>query len=537
MTKHLFSYYNDIFPKFWDEPALTDYNGTDDYTFCQVAEEVARLKLYFQELGIRPGDKIALCGRNCAKWAISYLAIASYGAVIVSILQDFSAEDVVGLVKHSDARILIVGPYVMKNLNPDELSHLDSIISLTDFSIIATSRPDVKISSEKIAVPCNSHIFTVRNIDDVLLINYTSGSTGAPKGVMLTYRNVSANVAAGLQFLPPGKDRQSVVSMLPLAHMYGQLAEFLYPLADGCHIYFLTKSPTPTLLMRAFADVHPYIIVTVPLLIEKICKRAVLPIYEKPAVQRLLKVPGIRKMAVKTVRKKLLKAFGGRLKYFIVGGAAINEEVESLLLDIKFPLIVGYGMTECGPLIGGCYVDEFVRRSGGHILPNNEIRIDSGDPYNEVGEILVRGEHVMKGYYKNDAATKAAFTDDGWLRTGDLGVIDNRNNIFIKGRNKTMILSSTGQNIYPEEIEGKLNDMDGVSESVVVEREGKLIALVFPDYEGELNFRQSISELMKENLKRLNEKLPKYAQIFNIEIRKQEFEKTPKRSIKRFLYK
>ena len=537
MTKHLLSYYNEIFPKYWNEPALTDYNGTDNYTFKEVAEEVARLRNYFFEMGIKQGDKIALCGRNCAKWAISYLAIASYGAVVVTILHDFSGEDIEGLINHSDSKLLIVGPYVWKSMNAEKMPNLEAIVSLTDFSLIASKRENIKVSTESIQIPQNNHIFTVRDLDDIFIINYTSGSTGSPKGVMLTYRNVSANVEAGLEFLPPGKERQSVVSMLPLAHMYGQLAEFLYPLADGCHIYFLTKSPTPTLLMKAFADVRPYIIVTVPLVIEKICKRAVLPILEKRSVKRLMKFPVIRKMSVNVIRKKLMKAFGGKLKYFIVGGAAINSEVEDLLLNIKFPLIVGYGMTECAPLIGGCYVNEFVPRSGGHNLHKNEIRIDSKDPYNEVGEILVRGEHVMKGYYKNEEATNSVFTEDGWMRTGDLGIIDEKQNIFIKGRNKTMILSSTGQNIYPEEIEGKLNDMEGVSESVVVERGGKLVALVFPDYEGELRFKQTIPELMKENLQKLNEKLPKYAQIFNIEIRKQEFEKTPKRSIKRFLYK
>ncbi len=536
MTKHLFAHYNEIFPKYWEEPALTDYNGTDNYTFKEVAEQVARLRNYFQEMGIRQGDKIALCGRNCANWAISYLAIASYGAVIVSVLHEFSGEDIETLLNHSDSRLLIVGPYVWKNMTAEHMPGLEAIVSLTDFSIISTKREGVEISKEPLQVPQNNHIFTVRDIDDLLLINYTSGSTGSPKGVMLTYRNVSANIDTGLHFLPPG-GRQNVVSMLPLAHMYGQLAEFLYPLASGCHIHFLTKSPTPTLLMKAFADVHPYIIVTVPLVIEKICKRAVMPVLEKPSVQKLLKYPVIRKVVVNTINKKLMKAFGGQLKYFIVGGAAINPDVEKLLLDIKFPLVVGYGMTECGPLIGGCFVHEFVPRSGGHILPGNEIRIESADPYNEVGEILVRGEHVMQGYYKNEEATCAAFTDDGWMRTGDLGLIDKDNNIFIKGRNKTMILGASGQNIYPEEIEGKLNDMDGVVESVVVEREGKLIALVFPDYEGELRFRQTIPELMKENLQKLNEKLHKYAQIFNIELKKDEFEKTPKRSIKRFLYK
>ena len=353
MTKHLFARYNEIFPKYWNEPALTDYNGTDSYTFQQVAEEVANLRNYFQAMGIRQGDKIALCGRNCAKWAISYLAIASYGAVIVSVLHEFSGEDIEALINHSEARMLIVGPYVWKNMHAEHMPNLESIVSLTDFSLIATKREGVEVSREPLPVPQNNHIFTVRDLDDLLLINYTSGSGG----------------------------RQNVVSMLPLAHMYGQLAEFLYPLADGCHIHFLTKSPTPTLLMKAFADVKPYIIVTVPLVIEKICKRAVMPALEKPAVQRLLKFPILRKFVVNTIHKKLMKAFGGQLKYFIVGGAAINPDVEKLLLDVKFPLIVGYGMTECGPLIGGCYVHEFVPRSAGHILPRNEIRIDSKDPY------------------------------------------------------------------------------------------------------------------------------------------------------------
>jgi len=536
MTEHFFARYNDIFPKYWEEPALTDYNGTDDFTFREVAEEVIRLRDYFKDMGIRQGDKIALCGRNCARWAVAYLAIASYGAVIVSVLHEFSGEDIETLINHSEARMLFVGPYVWKNMNAEHMPDLQSIVSLTDFSIIATKREHVTISQEPPHVPQNNHIFTVRDIDDLLLINYTSGSTGSPKGVMLTYRNVSANIDSGLEFLPSG-GRQNVVSMLPLAHMYGQLAEFLYPLASGCHIHFLTKSPTPTLLMRAFEEVKPYIIVTVPLVIEKICKRAVMPVLEKKAVKRLLEIPVIRKFAVNTIHRKLMKAFGGQLKYFIVGGAALNPDVEDLLTSIKFPLIVGYGMTECGPLIGGCHLHEFVPRSGGHILPGNEIRIDSADPYHEVGEILVRGEHVMKGYFKNEDATRDTFTADGWMRTGDLGLIDEKQNIFIKGRNKTMILGASGQNIYPEEIEGKLNDMEGVVESVVVEREGKLIALVFPDYEGELRFRRTLSEVMKENLQKLNERLPKYAQIFKIELKKDEFEKTPKRSIKRFLYK
>jgi long-chain acyl-CoA synthetase len=283
MTKHLFAHYNEIFPKFWNESALTDYNGTVSYTFAQVAEQAARLREYFQAMGIRQGDKIALCGRNCANWAVSYLAIASYGAVIVSVLHEFSGEDIETLINHSEARMLFVGPYLWKNMQAEHMPGLDAIVSLTDFSLIATKREDIAMPQAPVTVPQNNHIFTVRNLDDLLLINYTSGSTGSPKGVMLTYRSVSANVDTGLEFLPPG-GRQNVVSMLPLAHMYGQLAEFLYPLASGCHIHFLTKSPTPTLLMKAFADVKPYIIVTVPLVIEKICKRAVMPVLEKPSV-------------------------------------------------------------------------------------------------------------------------------------------------------------------------------------------------------------------------------------------------------------
>ncbi len=554
MLKHIFTYYNEIFPKMWEKPALTDYNGEVSYTFCQLAEQMERIGLLFKQLGINKGDKIALCGRNSSNWAAAYLSIAAYGGVIVSILQDFAPDDIRGLVNHSDAKLLLVGPYVWKNLQQTDeqiaasMPELKAIVSIKDFTVIyikdkecivkgiADIEPAFKEKYPQGMQSSDIH-YKDDNLDDLLLINYTSGSTGAPKGVMLTYRSLSGNLYSGHTFLPP-KAGYTLVSMLPLAHAFGQLAEFLFPLSAGCHIYFLAKTPTPTLLLKAFADVHPYMIVTVPLVIEKICKRSVFPVTNKKVFRSLWHAPfGIGPFVRKMVKNRLMKAFGGNLKYFIVGGAAVNEDVERLLLDIHFPFVVGYGMTECGPLIGGCYVQDFVARSAGHILPYMEIKIDSQDPYTQVGEILVRGDHVMTGYYKNPETTAATFTEDGWLRTGDLGLIDKKQNIFIKGRNKNMILGSAGQNIYPEEIEDKLNNMPSVAESVVVEREGKLVALVFPDLQGELEFSPSLREIMEENLKKLNELLPKYSQIFKIELQDKEFEKTPKRSIKRFLYK
>ena len=545
MKKQYLHYLNEIMSHQWDDLALSDYGEETSYTFGQLAEKMLKMHTLFKQLGIEKGDKIALCGRNCANWAVAYLAIVSYGAVVVSILQDFKAEDIQKLIRHSDSKMLFVGPYIWKELQGESLNELTAVLSLKDFTVLR--------NGEGIEIPTEERLQTAfeakypngiipENIcfsadqDALSVINYTSGSTGSPKGVMLKGRSLSNNVEVGMHVLPvdPG---QRLVSMLPLAHMFGQVCEFLYPLCCGTHIYFLTKSPTPSILLRALQDVKPYLVVTVPLVIEKIYKKNINPLISKKAISLFWNTAVIGNIIRKKVKKGLTNAFGGQLRYFICGGAAINPTVEKCLMDIHFPLSVGYGMTECAPLISGTPPKYFVAKSGGSPVLNMEVRIDN--PNEEgVGEILVKGENVMVGYYKNEEATRAAFTEDGWMRTGDLGYLDKKNNVFIKGRNKTMILGASGQNIYPEEIEDKLNNLEGVGESIVVEREGKLIGLVFPDEQTTNKFSlEEIENMMRENLAKLNKLIPGYSRVSDIEIKDEPFEKTPKKSIKRFLYK
>ena len=545
MKKQYLHYLNEIMSHQWDDLALSDYGEETSYTFGQLAEKMLKMHTLFKQLGIEKGDKIALCGRNCANWAVAYLAIVSYGAVVVSILQDFKAEDIQKLIRHSDSKMLFVGHYIWKELQGESLSELTAVLSLKDFTVLR--------NGEGIEIPTEERLQTAfeakypngiipENIcfsadqDALSVINYTSGSTGSPKGVMLKGRSLSNNVEVGMHVLPvdPG---QRLVSMLPLAHMFGQVCEFLYPLCCGTHIYFLTKSPTPSILLRALQDVKPYLVVTVPLVIEKIYKKNINPLISKKAISLFWNTAVIGNIIRKKVKKGLTNAFGGQLRYFICGGAAINPTVEKCLMDIHFPLSVGYGMTECAPLISGTPPKYFVAKSGGSTVLNMEVRIDN--PNEEgVGEILVKGENVMVGYYKNEEATRAAFTEDGWMRTGDLGYLDKKNNVFIKGRNKTMILGASGQNIYPEEIEDKLNNLEGVGESIVVEREGKLIGLVFPDEQTTNKFSlEEIENMMRENLAKLNKLIPGYSRVSDIEIKDEPFEKTPKKSIKRFLYK
>lgn len=546
MTKHYLNYLTEVMSHQWNDPALTDYNENHEYTFGELAIEMLRLHELFRLLGIKPGDKIALAGRNCANWAVAYLAIAAYEGVCVSILQDFTAEDITHLLEHSDSELLFVGPYVWKELQHQTMpAKLKAALSLEDWRPLyiaeGTEVPDTHTwdAAFRAKYPHSiepEDIYFSADPEKLSLINYTSGSTGSPKGVMLNGRSLSNNVEVGMKMLPvdPG---QRLVSMLPLAHMFGQVCELLYPLSSGTHIFFLTKSPTPSILLKAMKDVQPYLVVTVPLVIEKIYKQKLDPTLSKWAIRSFWHVPIIGDLLRSRVKSGLRNAFGGKLRYFICGGAAMNPVVEKCLMDIHFPLSIGYGMTECGPLIGGNPPKYFKARTGGVPVMNMEVKIDEPNQAG-IGEILVKGENVMLGYYKNPDATNAAFTEDGWLRTGDLGRLDKKKNIYIKGRCKTMFLGASGQNIYPEEIEDKLNNQEAVGESLIVEREGKLVALVFPDetLTKRMTFEE-IQAIMKANLEKLNALIPSYSRVANIEVQEKPFEHTPKRSIKRFLYK
>ncbi len=546
MQKHYLHYLTDVMQHQWNDAALTDYGENHEYTFGELAIEMLRLHVLFEQLGIKRGDKIALAGRNCANWAVAYLSIAAYEGVCVSILQDFTAEDIAHLLEHSDSELLFVGPYVWKELQNQPMpAKLKAALSLEDWRPLYVAEgqevPDSKKWDAAFRAkfqygvePEDVHFAADEN--NLALINYTSGSTGSPKGVMLNGRSISNNIEIGMKILPvdPG---QRLVSMLPLAHMFGQVCELLYPLCSGTHIFFLTKSPTPSILLKAMKEVQPYLVVTVPLVIEKIYKKNLDPTLSKWVIRTFWHIPVIGDIIKGRVKKGLRNAFGGKLRYFICGGAAMNPIVEKCLMDIHFPLSIGYGMTECGPLIGGNPPKYFKARTGGVPVANMDVKIDN--PNNAgIGEILVKGENVMLGYYKNEEATKAVFTEDGWMRTGDLGRLDKKKNIYIKGRCKTMFLGASGQNIYPEEIEDKLNNQEAVGESLIVEREGKLVALVFPDET--LTKRMTLEQiqaLMKANLEKLNNLIPSYSKVSNIEVQEQPFEKTPKKSIKRFLYK
>lgn len=547
-TKHYLSYLQETMHSNWNELAMKDLDGVNSYTYAQLATEIAKLHVTWREMGIKEGDKIALCGRNCANWGLLFLAAASYKAVVVSILPDFTAEGIYSLVDHSEAVLLYVGPNVKKKIDVSQMKGLKATIFMDEMSIIEAD-PKVRkafdgaeaafLKAYPNGVTLSNINYPTDNYDDLAVLNYTSGSTGNPKGVMLTHLNLSGNVEFAHNRIPHTQG-DTVLSMLPIAHMFGLMFEFIYQVCEGAQVYFLTQAPTPTILMKAFAQVKPFMILTVPLVIEKIIKKGVLPKISTPTMKILWKTPIIKNIIRKKVKEGLEKTFGGQLRYLIIGGAALNGEVEQVLHDIKFQYCVGYGMTECGPLIS--YEDWFryAFHSCGKELPQCHVRIDSEDPTSKDGEIQVKGINVMKGYYKNEEATKAAFTEDGWLRTGDLGVLDKEGNIYIHGRSKNMILGPSGQNIYPEELEDKLNSMPCIAESIVLDRDHKLVALVYPDTSADgkkLLGTKSLTQMMEENRNAVNKDLPQYSQISAIELVASEFEKTPKRSIKRYLYK
>lgn len=531
--------------KFWDKPALNNIGG-ETFTYAQMARTIARFHVLFENSGIKKGDKIALCAQNGARWGFAYLAVNTYETIIVPILADFKPDSVMGLVNHSDSIALFTDSDKWSKMDIAKMPKVRFVLDINTLQLLFCNDKKVSKAFENLdklfdkkypdGFGPDDVVYPTDNWDDLSTINYTSGSTGDPKGVMLTYRNFSATVDYSQRFMPAG---DKIISMLPMAHMYGLVIEYLYPICNGTSIYWLGKAPTPTILLKAFADIRPYLLITVPLVIEKIYKAKIKPIIEKPAVKAALKVPGLNNIIYSKIRKGLLEAFGGKVQEFVMGGAPLNPEVEKILKKIKFPYVVGYGMTEACPLMSYEAWTKYVPGSCGKAIDMCEIRIDSDDPQNVVGEIQARGENITIGYYNNPEATANAFTEDGWLKTGDLGIMDAEGNIFIRGRSKNMILGPSGQNIYPEEIEAVVNNQDYAVESVVVDRGGKLVALVFLDEQAiatallDAETKHSIPEKIRLSS---NRQLPSFSQIHKVIVQDVPFEKTPKMSIRRFLY-
>ena len=558
LRENLINIYEASFRENHTLPALTDYFKQESFTYLEMGAEIAKLHLLFDEAGIRQGDRIALIGRNNPRWCITYIATITYGAVIVPILQDFHANDVIHIINHSESRLLFLGDTFWDAIEADQIRKVEAVFSLTDLNAIYERRDPKKLTEfqknrenhfrkayPKGFGPEHIRFHKIPN-DRMILLNYTSGTTGYSKGVMLTVNNLTSNVMfaattintqTGQRYFQKGG---RTLSFLPLAHAYGCAFDFLAPLAVGGHITLLGKIPAAKILLEAMAVVKPTIICCVPMILEKVYRKQVLPMLEKGPMSIAMKIPLLNSAIYSVIRKKLMDAFGGNVGIFIVGGAPMNQETESFLMKIKFPITIGYGMTECAPLISYAPWNEFVPTSSGRVLDIMEARICKENPDDKLGEIQVRGENVMTGYYKNPEATKEVFTEDGWLRTGDLGTLDDDNNLYIRGRSKTMILSSSGQNIFPEEIEARLNNMPFVLESLVIERNKRLVALVYADYEAldslGLNQPDNLKTIMDENLKNLNNSVAAYEKVSQIQLYPTEFEKTPKRSIKRYLY-
>ena len=543
--KHYFTRLEEAIKTGWDRPALGNFRG-ELFTFGQLATQIAKFHVFFETIGIKKGDKVALCAKNSARWGVTFFAANTYEAVLVPILADFHPDSVNSLVDHSESKVLLTDTDIWNKLDIEKMPAVKAVISSSDFSLLYSADEKIREANEKIdelfaqkypnGFSAADVSYPKDNDKELAIINYTSGTTSAPKGVMLRYECLSANVEFGQKRLPSYPE-DKIVSMLPMAHMYGMMFELIYPLCGGSSVYYLGKTPTPALLLGAMAEVKPYLVITVPLVMEKIFKSKVAPVINKPIMKVITSIPGLNQVIFKKIRNTLLNAFGGNVREIVMGGAALNPDVEKWFKRFKLPFTVGYGMTEAAPLLA--YEDwwEFASKSCGKAVDSVEVRIDSDDPYNKVGEIQAKGYSLMSGYYKNEEATKAAFTADGWMRTGDLGLLDKKGNIFIKGRSKNMILSANGQNIYPEEIEAVVNNQPYVVESVVVDRGARLAALVYMDSDKAKSEGVDLEAYKSQLMAEVNKSMPSYSKVNIVEYMDQPFEKTPKMSIKRFMYK
>ena len=540
--------FENSFKKNWDRPAISNYQG-ETLHYKDLARRMEKLHIMFEECGLQKGDKVAICSRNQANWAVTFLAILTHGAVPVPLLHEFKSSNIHHLVNHSEAKILFVDEVIWEGLSETEMPDLHAIIQVNNFKILYAndeSIVDAKAHLNELFGRRYPEAFTPDCIsyyedsaEDLAVINYTSGTSGFSKGVMIPYRAIYSNIEFGRTVLPKLNNTHNVVSMLPCAHMYGLMFELLYELSVGAHVHFLSRVPSPKVIMRALSEVKPYVVIAVPLVIEKIYKNKVKPILEKEGVRFLMKVPGVNQVIMNKIKTELINAFGGEFYEVIIGGAAFNKEVETFFKKMGFPFTVGYGMTECAPII--TYDDWQVEKlfSCGKSAPNMQVRIASADPVKIPGEIQVKGANVFLGYFKNEDATNEVFTEDGWFKTGDMGILDEDGSLFIKGRTKCMILGPSGQNIYPEEVETVVNSQPYVVDSLVIEDDGGLTALIYPDFqqgEKEGMSQEAMVKYMEGTLAELNTILPNYARLKKIEVMSEDFERTPKKSIKRYLY-
>jgi long-chain acyl-CoA synthetase len=546
IKERLIGYIEQSIRQNWEIEALSNYREKG-FSYKEIAEKILKFHIFFKDAGIKEGDKIALVGRNSANWCAVYLGTVTYGAVIVPILPDFKPEDLTNLINHSDATILFADDKIYESLDTTKIPLINGVISLDDFSVITAKNSDLKrkylaldekyLKAYPVLKPEDIKFSDISN-DKLAVISYTGGTTGFSKGVMISHDSLSANIRFAQNNMPI-ESGDPIVSFLPLAHTYGCAFEFLFPFTIGCHITILSKTPSPQIIVQAFKEIRPTLILSVPLVIEKIFKKQLLPVINKPHMKILLTIPGINKILHKKIKEKLVETFGGRFHEIVIGGAAFNPEAERFFRKIGFQFTVGYGMTECGPLIS--YTSWNTTKLGGSGKPVDtlEVTIDSSDPQKEIGEIILRGDNVMMGYYKNEKATREIIDDKGWMHTGDLGVMDKEGNIFIKGRSKSMLLGPSGKNIFPEEIEAVINNMDYIAESLVISEDNKLIGLIYPDYEAikkDNISEEQLTAILDETRKAVNERVPDFMAVHKFRIHPEEFAKTPKRSIKRFLY-